>query len=271
MLPRLAEIRKIVARVDTTAGVHDFAVEADLIQQREERVVVVPVQKRDRDGGTCSATNLLRLAVAACLVGSGCAGPRPPAPAPDPGALAPGWTESGVASWYGEPFHGRRTASGEVYDMEEMTAAHRWLPFGTVVRVENRDNGREAELRITDRGPFVKDRILDVSRAGARALGMLGPGTAEVRIVLLQLPREPDCVEVQIGAYSQPTNAAAARSEAERAGYAARELDGSDGLRRVIVGPFGSVADAEAARERLGGLLRACRGAGTEQSTAVRL
>jgi rare lipoprotein A len=155
--------------------------------------------------------------------------------------------------------------------MEEMTAAHRWLPFGSVVRVENRDNDREAELRITDRGPFVNDRILDISRAAARALGMLGPGTARVRIVLLVLPHEPDCLELQIGAYSEPANAAAARREAERAGYPVREVDGSDGLRRVIAGPFGQPSDAETARDRLGGFVRTCPGDGAEQSTAARL
>lgn len=90
-----------------------------------------------------------------------------------------------MASWYGNPFHGRATASGETYDMEAMTAAHPTLPFGTRVRVENLDNGRSATVTINDRGPFVKDRILDVSRKAARELGMLGPGTARVRITVL--------------------------------------------------------------------------------------
>lgn len=109
---------------------------------------------------------------------------RPPAVASS-GALA-GWTQTGVASWYGDPFHGRRTASGEVYDMDGLTAAHQTLPFGTRVRVENLDNGKTITVRINDRGPFVKSRILDVSRRAARQLGLIVPGTARVRITVLE-------------------------------------------------------------------------------------
>ena len=105
-----------------------------------------------------------------------------------PELVEPGWQEEGVASWYGEPFHGRRTASGERYDMEALTAAHRTLPFGTRVRVQNLDNLRQVELRVNDRGPFVRGRIIDVSRRGARELGLLGPGTARVRIVVVEAP-----------------------------------------------------------------------------------
>lgn len=102
--------------------------------------------------------------------------------APLPSAEA----ETGEASWYGPGFHGRRTANGEVFDKEAMTAAHRTLPFGTLVRVRNLDNGREAVLRINDRGPFARGRILDVSEAGARALGMVEAGTARVRIEIVR-------------------------------------------------------------------------------------
>lgn len=92
-----------------------------------------------------------------------------------------------MASWYGHPYHGRATASGEVYDMEAPTGAHRTLPFGTQLRVENLDNGRSTTLTINDRGPFAKERILDVSRRVAEELGMLGPGTALVRITILEV------------------------------------------------------------------------------------
>ena len=87
------------------------------------------------------------------------------------GAVA---TELGIASWYGYPFHGRAAANGEIYDMEKFTAAHRTLPFGTLVRVINLDNEKTVEVRINDRGPFVRGRILDVTPAGARALGFSG-------------------------------------------------------------------------------------------------
>jgi len=88
----------------------------------------------------------------------------------------------GVASWYGGKFHGRTTASGEPYDMNAMTAAHPSLPFGTKVRVTNLENGRSVVLRINDRGPFAKRRIIDVSRHAAEDLGFLGAGLAKVRV-----------------------------------------------------------------------------------------
>lgn len=113
-----------------------------------------------------------------------------PAPAPAPGSWSPGWTETGIASWYGHPFHGRDTASGEVYDMNDPTCAHQTLPFGTRLRVENLDNGRSTTLRVNDRGPFVKGRILDVSRKGAQELGIIEPGTARVRITVLEVGGE---------------------------------------------------------------------------------
>ena len=88
--------------------------------------------------------------------------------------------QRGGASWYGPGFHGRRTASGERYDMNAMTAAHRTLPFGTWVRVHSLVNGREVDVRITDRGPFIHSRVIDLSRGAAAALGMLGLGFKEV-------------------------------------------------------------------------------------------
>jgi peptidoglycan lytic transglycosylase len=99
-----------------------------------------------------------------------------------------GGEEVGMASWYGSGHQGRRTASGEVFDMNQFTAAHRTLPFGTRVLVTNRDTSQSAEVRINDRGPFVKGRILDVSYAAARLLGAVGPGTIPVRVRVLSLP-----------------------------------------------------------------------------------
>lgn len=98
---------------------------------------------------------------------------------------ADGFSETGIASWYGKKFHGRKTASGERYDQNKMTAAHKTLPFGTRVRVKNKDNGKNAVVTINDRGPFVKGRIIDVSRAAAKKLGMINSGTAKVRIEAL--------------------------------------------------------------------------------------
>lgn len=95
---------------------------------------------------------------------------------------AKGFSETGVASWYGKEFHGRKTASGERYNQNNMTAAHKTLPFGTRVRVKNRDNGKNVVVVINDRGPFAKGRIIDVSRAAAKKLDMIGAGTAKVSI-----------------------------------------------------------------------------------------
>ena len=97
------------------------------------------------------------------------------------------WQE-GTASWYGPGFHGRMTANGETFDQDAFTAAHRWLPFDTQILVTNLDNGCSVTLRVTDRGPYHGDRILDCSRAGAEALGFLDTGTAHVRWNVLTWP-----------------------------------------------------------------------------------
>lgn len=100
-------------------------------------------------------------------------------------SVKPGYTEVGTASWYGPNFHGKRTADGEVYNMYDHTAASKTLPFNTMVRVINLNNGRSTVVRINDRGPFVKNRIIDLSYAAAKDLGMIGTGTAPVKIVVL--------------------------------------------------------------------------------------
>lgn len=130
--------------------------------------------------------------ILASLLFQGCTLVGGPSPSPTSPAERPAaWTETGMASWYGDPFHGRPTASGETYDMNELTGAHRTLPFGTRLRVQNLDNGHSVTIRINDRGPFAKERILDVSRKAAQELGMIGPGTARVRITVLGAPPSP--------------------------------------------------------------------------------
>lgn len=96
-----------------------------------------------------------------------------------------GFVEEGIASWYGGKFHGRKTANGELYDMYEKTAAHKTLPFGTHVKVANLSNGKEVLVRINDRGPFVKGRIIDLSFAAAKDIALIDPGTTRVRLVAL--------------------------------------------------------------------------------------
>jgi len=99
--------------------------------------------------------------------------------------VAVGHSQDGIASWYGPGFHGRKTASGEVYDMYALTAAHSTLPLNTIVRVTNLKNKKDVVVRINDRGPFVGDRVLDLSLAAARTLGVVGPGTAPVRVAVV--------------------------------------------------------------------------------------
>jgi rare lipoprotein A len=97
-------------------------------------------------------------------------------------------TETGVASWYGPPYHNRRGSNGEVYNMHAMTAAHRTFPLGSIVRVTNIKTGHSALVRITDRGPFIPGRVLDLSLAAARKLDVWQPGTAEVKVELMESP-----------------------------------------------------------------------------------
>ena len=103
-----------------------------------------------------------------------------------------GFRQRGIASWYGKDFHGKKTANGEIYDMYAVTAAHKTLPLGTYVRVHNFENGREIKVRINDRGPFVRGRVIDLSYTAAKDIGIVGPGTAKVEVVALGTPVSTD-------------------------------------------------------------------------------
>jgi rare lipoprotein A len=121
------------------------------------------------------------------------------------------YAERGIASWYGKEFHGNATASGEVYSMFDMTAAHKTLPLGTSVVVTNLENRRSVAVRVNDRGPFVKGRIIDLSFSAAKAIGMMEKGTAPVEIVALEMEGVPDTgppiYKVQVGSFSDKENA----------------------------------------------------------------
>jgi rare lipoprotein A len=179
--------------------------------------------------------------------------PLPPEPPP-----AEGWTEEGVASWYGHPFHGRTTASGERYDMEAMTAAHQSLPFGTVLHVANLDNGLNTRVRINDRGPFVGGRILDLSRRAAREIEMIGPGTAQVRITVIESPAPVTCWRVQAGSFRSQSNARGLAQRLRDTGWEVEVSRGDRGLHRVLVGPFDSRDVARSSADRLEGQVVGC-------------
>jgi rare lipoprotein A len=150
------------------------------------------------------------------------------------------YVEEGVASWYGVPFNGRRTSNGEIYDMHEFTAAHRTLPFGAVVRVTNLNNGKQTQVRINDRGPFVADRIIDLSLSAAQAIEMVGSGTAQVRLEILAGPNPAAGVfAVQIGAFVKQENAQRLKAEMEARSFPVTivRFDSANGvLYRVRVG-----------------------------------
>lgn len=196
-------------------------------------------------------------------------------------AEQPGYDETGMASWYGDQFNGRPTATGERFDMHALTAAHKTLPLPGLVEVTNLANGRRIVVRVNDRGPFVDGRIIDLSRGSAEALGMLQAGVAEVRVRYLGLaprlgggaplqyartapaaappapasyPTAPRAYEsgaywIQAGAFSDRQ---AARRVAERLGDRATvdvEAGGGVALFRVLVGPWPDADAAEHARQ----------------------
>ena len=181
---------------------------------------------------------------------------------------AQGFKEEGIASWYGPGFHGKKTANGETYDIYAMTAAHKILPLGSIVRVQNLRNNRTLALRINDRGPFVDDRVIDLSRAAAEKLDIIGTGTARVRIAAIDDPsRPPPSVDagsprgpdkagsrhyLQVGAYPNRDDALEMARQMEAMGYRGYcRFAPAVRMWRVRIGPFPSRDTALAMKERL--------------------
>jgi rare lipoprotein A len=140
----------------------------------------------------------------------------------------------GLASWYAGKFQGRLTASGEVFDTNLLTAAHRTLPFGTIVRVTRTDTGDSVDVRINDRGPFVEGRVIDLSRAGAQAIAMTGAGVVPVRLTVIRLP-VPQARTIQVITLSEASAAESVAESLERAGFSAAIETSPSGLYRVTV------------------------------------
>ncbi len=201
-----------------------------------------------------------------------------------PLASARGYVRRGTASWYGRKFQGRRTSSGEPYDPFAMTAAHPVLPLPCYARVTNLRNGKSVVVRVNDRGPFVNDRLIDLSYIAARKLGIVrsGTGRVEVRVIApaadlpstglagdggvvdgggtaAASPPAGETILIQVGAYSRRDNAHAMRQRLDRAGYRAGVTPPSRAqpraFYRVRVGPFTSRDEARAARQNLESLL----------------
>lgn len=191
-------------------------------------------------------TPIVSLALASTLVVSGCASNR----GGSPGVVL----ERGVASWYGPGFHGRRTASGERYDMHELTAAHPSLPFGTLLEVRNVATGASVRVRVNDRGPFAKNRIIDLSKAAAAAIGMIGPGTALVELVAVgKVPIGPRGYAVQVGAFQDEIRARSLADSLCR-DFPRVAVRSDDAWHRVQVGAFTDRGDAERFADELDAL-----------------
>jgi rare lipoprotein A len=233
-----------------------------------------------RTSGALHARAAALLACAVAIISAGCTHrtqtsqspvPYPPSQASAPGAPSspsaappaierqpaiPGqYVEEGVASWYGDPFNGRRAANGEIYDMYQLTAAHRTLPFGAIVRVTNLRNGKQTEVRITDRGPFVANRVIDLSLSAAQAIDMVGPGTAPVRLEILGGPNpQVGFFGVQVGAFQSQDNAERFQAQlAARYGTVSiAQYDSPNGLfYRVRVGRLPTQAAAQQLADQL--------------------
>jgi rare lipoprotein A len=170
------------------------------------------------------------------------------------------YREQGVASWYGKKFHGQKTSSGEVYDMYQMTGAHKTLPIPSYARVTNLANGRSVVVRINDRGPFHAERIIDLSYAAAHRLGYVQAGSARVEVQSV-LPgeaekKQAENVYVQVGAFSVRDNAEDLRARvAGELPAASLEVISVNNLWRLHVGPYGTQDAARQIAERLESLL----------------
>ena len=178
-----------------------------------------------------------------------------PEAVPQQPAQPVGSAERGLASWYGHPYHGRAAADGEIYDMETMVAAHRTLPFQTMVRVRNLNNDKTVDVRIIDRGPFVQGRIIDLSHAAAKEIELIGPGVAQVEVTILANPAvpEPALFAVQVGAFREKSNADRAQQSMMAAYGAARAVlrVGDPPVWRILAGRENSQDAAEMLARRI--------------------
>ena len=196
--------------------------------------------------------------VTVALTLGGCSGLWQSAPVPAlvvvPPVRTPGVVQTGIASWYGPGFHGKRTSNGEVYNQYELTAAHPTLPLGSRVMVTNLDTRQAIEVRVNDRGPFVGGRLIDLSYAAARSIGVYEPGTAPVRIEVLSAAAPVLAVlyAVQVGSYADAGKAAALKawvSERHPDVYIGPMSTGLLRYYQVRLGPFTRRSEA-AARAR---------------------
>lgn len=141
----------------------------------------------------------------------------------------------GIASWYGGKFIGRQTANGEIFDTEEMTAAHKTLPFNSIIEVKNLDSGKTTRVRINDRGPFIEGRVIDLSRKAAREINMIGSGTANVKLKVISMPKPPQVSDIQVAAYGNISNVKIMKERLRREGFEPTTAMSNNGIVRVML------------------------------------
>lgn len=170
---------------------------------------------------------------------------------------AVGYRERGNASWYGAKFHGRKTSSGEPYDLYKATAAHRTLPLPTYAEVTNLDNGQKVVVKINDRGPFHSERIIDLSYGAALRLGMVEQGTGRVEVRAITFDGQDANAKLakdtylQVGAFSQKSSAQRLEDSLQDAGIKKVDVKRSDGFHKVLVGPFKRAGDLNKTADRI--------------------
>ena len=209
-------------------------------------------RQRSQQDRACGALVAHLLGCFALVTVAGCSIPgskvRVPAKADRP------VSQTGIASWYGPGFHGKATASGEIYNQDQLTAAHQTLPLGTKVMVTNLANGSATEVIVNDRGPFAKGRIIDLSYAAAQSIDMVGPGTALVRVDVIGGPQRLNAIRpsldytLQLGSFSQLENAQQFRNQVVKqfADVSITPLESNDAVYyRVQLGTFPSRHSAE--------------------------
>ncbi len=162
-------------------------------------------------------------------------------------------TQRGIASWYGGKFQGRMTANGEIFDTNDYTAAHRTLPFDTVVRVVNPEDNSAVTVRINDRGPFIEGRIIDLSRAAAEAIGIAGHGVAPVVLEILEYPEPKNYRIIQVASFAGRGNAEALVTQLTDAGFTPQIEPAESGVHRVVL-PEVPNDELESYRRKLRGL-----------------
>ncbi len=248
--------------------IEDIQIQFQPVMELERALIQGGLLRRVRSLTRFSAALVALFFTVHCTKARVLSRPSGPDPVPTGGFGAVGFSELGEASWYGgeeDGFEGKPTANGEIFDPNRLTCAHRTLPLGSYVEVENLDTRKKATFRVNDRGPFVRGRILDVSRQGAKDLGFLGQGVARVKLRAIHLDGSPavldsavdpeDPFTIQVAALTEPGNIERLSRDLEEAFGSVTLQDGRTrggrDVKRVRVGSFTRFEDAQKAADEI--------------------